>query len=82
MGRASQEKPERLAEKLAAIRDSSGLSQNGLIKWLGYEDRLTQAEISAFERGVRIPSLIVLLQYARKSRINVEILIDDELELP
>lgn len=82
MGRASLEKPERLAEKLGEIRTALNLSQNELIRWLDLTDKLTQAEISAFERGIRIPSLLVLLRYARKFNINVEILIDDELDLP
>ena len=82
MGRASLEKPKRLAEKLLAIRVAKGLSQNGLIHWLGCEEKLTQAEISAFERGVRVPSLITLLKYARRSDISIELLIDDNLELP
>ncbi len=66
----------------AEIRQSLELSQNGLIRFLGFEDELTQAEILAFERGVRIPSLIILLRYARSVSINVEIIIDDKLELP
>ena len=82
MGRASLIRPERLAEKLLDIRDSLNLSQNGLIRWLDLKGELTQAEISAFERGVRIPPLLVLLRYARKFNVNVEILIDDKLDLP
>jgi transcriptional regulator with XRE-family HTH domain len=82
MGRGSLSKPERLTEKLLAIRNSQNLSQNGLIRFLDLTDELTQAEISAFERGVRIPSLLVLLRYARKFNLNVEILIDDDLNLP
>lgn len=82
MGRAALQKPAKLAKKLSEIRQRLELSQNGLIRFLGFEDELTQAEISAFERGVRIPSLIILLRYARSVSINVEVLIDDELELP
>ena len=82
MGKASLERPQRLAEKLLSIRTKQNLSQNGLIDWLGLKGELTQAEISAFERGVRIPSLPLILRYARKSQINVEILIDDEMNLP
>ena len=82
MGRAAQQKPARLAEKLLEIRNRLELSQNGLIRFLGFENELTQAEISAFERGVRVPSLIILLRYARSVGINVEVLIDDDLALP
>ena len=73
---------EKLAKKLLAIRNVFRLSQNGLIHWLDLTDELTQTEISSFERGIRIPPLLVLLRYARKSNINVEILIDDNLDLP
>lgn len=82
MGRAALQKPARLTEKLLEIRQRLELSQNGLIRFLGFEGELTQAEISAFERGVRIPSLLILLRYARSVGINVEVLIDDKLELP
>ncbi len=81
MGRASLARPKRLAEKLLTIRNNLNLSQNGLITWLELKDELTQAEISAFERGVRIPPLMLLLRYARKYKINVEVLIDDKLDL-
>ena len=43
---------------------------------------LTQSEISAFERGTKLPSLLVILRFARKMNISVESLIDDELDLP
>jgi transcriptional regulator with XRE-family HTH domain len=82
MGKAALSRPKRLAEKLLAIRNALNLSQNGLIRWLELTDELTQAEISAFERDVRIPPLLILLRYARKFNINVEVLIDDELDLP
>jgi transcriptional regulator with XRE-family HTH domain len=53
-----------------------------LIKRLGLEDDLTQARISAYERGVREPPLLVLLSYARVAGVYVDVLIDDDLELP
>jgi transcriptional regulator with XRE-family HTH domain len=82
MGRASRRRPKRLAEKLLHIRTALGLSQNGMIRRLGLKDELTQDYISGFERGVREPSLLVVLQYARTAGIYVEALIDDELDLP
>lgn len=82
MGRSSRQKPERLAEKLAEIRARFDLSQNGMIRRMGLWDELTQAEISAFERGIRVPPLPVLLTYARIAGLYVDVLIDDELDLP
>ena len=82
MGSAARRKPERLAEKLLAIRLGLGLSQNGLIRRIGFEDDLSQAEISMFERGIRVPPLPVILEYARAVNVYVEALIDDSLDLP
>lgn len=92
MGRSSRPRPSRLAKKLSEIRSKLNLSQNGIIRYMGLEDKLTQAEISAFERGVRQPPLNVLLEYARAAagtkQTNrgvgdyLEILIDDSLDLP
>lgn len=82
MGQASRRRPARLAEKLLHVREALGLSQNELISRMGLTGELTQARISAYERGVREPPLAVLLEYARAANVSVEALIDDELELP
>jgi transcriptional regulator with XRE-family HTH domain len=76
------EKPKRLAEKLSQIRQGLGLSQNGLVKHLGLTGQLSQGKISEFETGRREPSLLVLLKYARAVGLSVDVLIDDELDLP
>lgn len=82
MGQASRATSARLAEKLTQIRLVLGLSQNELIRRMNLEEELTQARISAYERGVREPGLLVLLSYARVGGVYVDVLIDDELELP
>ena len=82
MGQSSRPKPVRLAEKLIAIRTALELSQNELISRLNLGQEITQARISAYERGVREPPLTVLLRYARAAGVYVDVLIDDELELP
>lgn len=82
MGSAARRKPARLAEKLLSIRVGLDLSQNGMIRRMGFADELSQAEVSMFERGVRVPPLPVLLQYARVANVYVEVLIDDSLDLP
>jgi transcriptional regulator with XRE-family HTH domain len=82
MGRASRTKPARLAEKLLQIRTALGLSQNEMISRLRLTEELLREEISAFERGIREPPLPVLLKYARTAEVFVEVLIDDELDLP
>lgn len=75
-------KPKRLGAKLAAIRRHLQLSQNELITRLGFAGEILREEVSAFERGVRVPPVVVLLEYARAAEVSVEALIDDKLDLP
>ncbi|HMF58499.1 MAG TPA: helix-turn-helix transcriptional regulator [Pyrinomonadaceae bacterium] len=82
MGRASREKPKHLASKLAQIRAALDLSQDGLIMQMGLETRLVREDISKYERGVREPSLLTLLKYARAAGVSVDVLIDDDMDLP
>jgi transcriptional regulator with XRE-family HTH domain len=82
MGTKSRPRPQRLAEKLLRIRGSLGLSQDELIERLGLKGELFSASVSQFERGVREPSYLVLLKYARVIGISTDILIDDDLDLP
>ena len=82
MGRTSREKPARLGEKLLQIRETLGLSQNELLSRLGLSERLNRDDVSKYERGVREPSLPVLLRYARAVNVSTDVLIDDELDLP
>jgi transcriptional regulator with XRE-family HTH domain len=82
MGGRPHRRPERLAEKLLQIRTALGLSQNELIQRLSLEDELVRAQISDFERGRRVPALPVILEYARAAGIYMDVLVDDELDLP
>src|SRR3954468_21734795 len=82
MGKRSRPKPRRLAEKLLQIRLAYDLSQNGMIRRLGLADELIQADVSAFELGTREPALPHLLRYAKVAGITVDVLIDDEVDLP
>lgn len=71
--------PLKLADKLRRLRESLGLSQGEIAAKIGVKDR---ASISGYERGEREPPLPTLLAYARLGKVKVEILIDDELDLP
>jgi len=82
MGSAARRKPQRLARKLMEIRAALGLSQNGLIREMGFSGDLTQAQISMYERGVRQPTLPVLAAYAKVANVYVDALIGDEVDLP
>ncbi len=79
---STRRRPERLAEKLRQIRLALGLSQGEMLKQLGVEDQIDSARISGFEVGLREPTLIILLQYARLANVYMEALVDDELDLP
>ncbi len=72
----------RMGEKLLTVRKALGLSQNGILRRLGLADELTQAEWSAYERGVRNPSLPVLLIISELAGVWMDVLINDNLDLP
>lgn len=85
MGSASRRErhiPERLAEKLLNIRSALGLSQSEMLRRLGSPEKLQQSSISGYERGVREPPLLIILEYARVANVYVDVLLDDELNLP
>jgi transcriptional regulator with XRE-family HTH domain len=82
MGRSSRPKPARLAEKLLQIRQALGLSQNGMLKQLGLNEDLFQGSISGYELDTREPPLTVLLKYARAAGVWIDVLVDDDLDLP
>ncbi len=81
MGNA-RPKPERLAEKLRRIREALGLSQTEMLRRLGLEESMSYARISEYETGQREPSLLTLLAYSRAAGVHMEVLADDEKELP
>lgn len=82
MARGPRERPGRLAEKLRTIRQTLGLSQTEMLRRLEAEDRMAYHRISEFESGKGEPSLPILLRYARVAGVCVDVLIDDELDLP
>jgi len=82
MSKQPPKEPLRLAEKLLQIRKSLGLSQTAVLSKMGLEDRLFRSNISQYELGSRTPSLIVTLFYAKLANIYVDVLIDDNLDLP
>jgi transcriptional regulator with XRE-family HTH domain len=75
-------KPERLAEKLLQIRLALGLSQTEMLKRLRLEEGMKYARISEYELGIREPSLLTLLEYSRVAGVHMEVLADDEMDLP
>lgn len=80
----SRETPKFLAQKLLNIRRiiDGGLSQEEIVKRLGLEGSIDRTYISKYETGVLEPPLKVLLRYADLVGVHLEVLADDELELP
>lgn len=81
MGNARR-RPQRLAEKLLHIRNTLGLSQAAMHRRLGVEEEIAYTRISEYELDKAEPTLMILLQYARVANVWVDVLIDDELDLP
>lgn len=81
MGHA-RPRPERLAEKLLAIRTALGVSQPEMHRRLGVEHLITYDRISRYELGRNEPPLMILLEYARLANVWIDVLVDDELDLP
>lgn len=91
MGRNAHHTPAQLAAKLLQIRLKLGLSQNQMIRRLGFDGQLIQSHISAYEQENeklrRVPPPSVLLAYARAISITgggefLEAMLDDKMELP
>ena len=82
MKKQSRTNSTRLSQKLKQIRVGLGLSQSEILDRIGFSERLFRSNISQYERGARVPSPVVLLEYSRLARIDLAVLIDDDLELP
>jgi len=90
MGRASRARPTNLYYKLYRIRDELGLTQDEMLERLFsdgrlsiyFTERLSRSSISAYELDRLEPPLPVLVSYARVANVWVDVLIDDERDLP
>jgi transcriptional regulator with XRE-family HTH domain len=82
MGTKARLKQAYLAEKLLQIRLALDVSQSEMLKLLGVQDLITYHQISRYETGKREPPLKVLLEYARVAGVCMDVLVNDELNLP
>ena len=82
MGKKARMRQERLAEKLLQIRLALGVSQTEMLRRLGFEEVLDYKRISEYELGRSEPPLAVLLSYAQTAGVCMDVLVDDELDLP
>jgi transcriptional regulator with XRE-family HTH domain len=83
MGRSRRDHPKRLAAKLRQIRHNLDLTQEQMAEILKKtKPSVRPGHVSEIERGLREPTLAILLCYARTAGIYVDVLIDDALDLP
>jgi len=87
MGHGKRKRPKKLGAKLRHIREHIfDITQEEMSKRLhkfGVDKTLHSGYVSDFEnnRG-REPGLLTLLAYSKLTGISVNVLIDDELDLP
>lgn len=83
MGRGKRVQPAKLGAKLLTIRERLDLTQVQIFRRLGVtRSRIYSSHISGYETGTREPPLDVILQYARLAGVPMEVLVDDDLNLP
>jgi len=82
MARYARLRPRRLTDKLLQIRIGLGLSQNQMLRKLGLADERFRSSISSYELGASQPPLPILLQYAKLAGVCLDVIVDDELNLP
>lgn len=83
MGSGRRPRPARLAQKLAEIRGRMGLTQAEMFERLGDTGtRLYVGHIDDYEKDRRVPTLQVVLAYSRVAGIAMEMIVDDDLDLP
>jgi DNA-binding XRE family transcriptional regulator len=76
--RMSSQVPQKLASKLKHIRTVElEYSEAEMAKAV----EVSEKSVGQFERGERVPSLIVVMRYARSIGLQMEKLVDDALEI-
>jgi transcriptional regulator with XRE-family HTH domain len=83
MGRSPRDHPKRLALKLRHVRDALELTQEQMAERLKQvKPSIRPGHVSELERGLREPTLTMVLFYARLAGVPMELLVDDKLALP
>jgi transcriptional regulator with XRE-family HTH domain len=83
MGSKPRPRPARLSLKLKQIRAQLGLTQAEMFERLGDTGTpLRVGHVGEFETGERVPTLQVALAYARAVAIPMELLVNDDLDMP
>ena len=79
---SARPRPRRLAEKLLQIRQSLGLSQSEMVKQMSVGELIHYTNISKYELDKNEPPLMILLAYAKLAQVHLEVIVDDEIDLP
>lgn len=82
MGRIARDRPRRLPAKLLQVRQALDLTQEQMLVALNLDKKVFASAVSGYELGTREPSLPVLLRYARLAGVIMDVLVDDEMDLP
>lgn len=83
MERRKRPRIKRLPQKLRQIRTTLGLTQQEMLDRLGNtQTPLYRGHIGEYETGKREPPLLVVLRYACVAGVAMEVLVDDNLDLP
>ena len=83
MGTARRPRPARLASKLREVRTKLGFTQEQMVKQLASAGiSLKPGHISEYESDKREPPLPILLRYARMAGLPMEVLVDDDMDIP
>jgi transposase-like protein len=82
MRRGNRKPSSTLSAKLRHIRTLLGLAEGEMTELLGQSLGLVDGDVRDYERGRREPPLAVLLRYARVAGLPLDVLADDELDLP
>ena len=53
-----------------------------MLSRLAVEDLIDYNKISGYERGERVPPLLILLRYGDVAGVWLDVLVNDELDLP
>lgn len=69
-----------LPKKLIAVRRKLGLTQTQMAKRIGLQ--VSPAHVEEFESGFTEPDLNILLVYSEIAGVHLEVLINDNVELP
>jgi DNA-binding XRE family transcriptional regulator len=78
-----RKRPERLGEKLLAVRQKFGYSQADMADRLSDDEvSIYRQDVHRFEIGKTDPSLIILLRYSRLAGVPMEIFADDNQDMP